>query len=39
MRAFTNGIKDKSTEQVFQFVFKCNAFGTGYEPSASRAEL
>jgi hypothetical protein len=31
MQAFTTNIEDKSTEQGFQFIFKCEICGNGYE--------
>jgi hypothetical protein len=31
MQSFTSNFEDKSTEQGFQFIFKCEICGSGYE--------
>jgi len=38
MQAFTSNFEDKSTEQGFQFIFKCEICGSGYESAFVASE-
>jgi len=38
MQAFTSNFEDKSTEQGFQFIFKCGICGNGYESAFVASE-